>query len=101
MGLTVTREEIKGRIQAKNKRLKRYQSRINQYQQNCTFKNNQTKFYRKLNCGRNYERKKFLIRKRNINFGGVSGEKEKNTGKMRNGLIISRGTLNTKRNRKK
>ena len=56
MGLTVTREEIKGRIQAKNKRLKRYQSRINQYQQNHTFQNNQAKFFRELNSGgKNYE----------------------------------------------
>ena len=51
-GLPVTREEIK----AKNSEIKRYQSRINQYQQNCTFKNNQGKFYRELNSGgRNYK----------------------------------------------
>ena len=54
--LPVTREEIKERIKAKNNKLKRYQSRINQYQQNPTFKNNQGKFYRELNSGgRNYE----------------------------------------------
>ena len=41
------------------------------------------------------------LRKRHRNFGGVSGEKEKNTGKMLNGFKISRGTLNTKRNKKK
>ena len=33
-GLPVTREEIKERIKAKNNKIKRYQSRINQYQQN-------------------------------------------------------------------
>ena len=55
-GLPVTREEIKERIKAKNNKIKRYQSRINQYQQNRTFKNNQGKFYRQLNSGgRNYE----------------------------------------------
>ena len=47
------------------------------------------------------KRQKFLIRKRHRNLGGVSREKEKNTGKMPNGLKISRGTLNTKRNKKK
>ena len=55
-GLTATREEIKERIKAKNNKIKRYQSRINQYEQNHTFKNNQRKFYRALNSGgRNYE----------------------------------------------
>ena len=53
-GLMVTREEIKEKIKANNK-IERYQSRINQYQQNCTFKNNQGKIYRELNSrGRNY-----------------------------------------------
>ena len=32
-GLPVTREEIKERIKAKNNKIKRYQRRINQYQQ--------------------------------------------------------------------
>ena len=50
-GLPVTREEIKEKIKAKNNKIKRYQSRINQYQQNRTFKNNQGKFYRELNSG--------------------------------------------------
>ena len=52
----MTREEIQERIKAKNNKIKRYQSRINQYQQNRTFKNNQGKFYRELNSGgKNYE----------------------------------------------
>ena len=56
-------------------------------QQNRTFKNNQGKFYWQLNSvGRNYERQKFLIRKRHTSFGGVSVEKENNTGKLPNGL---------------
>ena len=49
-------KEIKERIKLKNNKIKRYQSRINQYQQNRTFKNNQGKFYKDLNSGgRNYE----------------------------------------------
>ena len=47
------------------------------------------------------KRKKFLIRKRQKNFREVSGEKEKKTGKIPNGLKISRGTLNTKKHKKK
>ena len=35
----------------------------------------------------------FMIRKRHMNFGRVSGEKEKNTGKMPNGLKISKERL--------
>ena len=37
-GLAVTREEIKERIKAKNNKIKRYQSRINQYQQDRIIK---------------------------------------------------------------
>ena len=51
MGLAVTSEEIKERIKIKNSKTKRYQSSINQYQQNRIFKNNQGKFYRELNSG--------------------------------------------------
>ena len=51
MGLAVTSEEIKERIKTNNSKTKRYQSRINQYQQNRIFKNNQGKFYRELNSG--------------------------------------------------
>ena len=47
-GLPVTRKEIKENFKAKNKKIKRYQSGINQHQQNRTFKNNQWKFYREL-----------------------------------------------------
>ena len=46
MGLAVTRQEIKERIKTKNSKTKRYQSRINKYQQNRTFENNHGKFYR-------------------------------------------------------
>ena len=55
-GLPVTKEEIKEKIKAKNKKIKRYQSIFNDYQQNVTFKNNQGKFYSELKSeGRNYE----------------------------------------------
>ena len=40
------------------------------------------------------------MRKRCRNIEGISGEKEKNTGKIPNGLKISRGTLSTKSNKK-
>ena len=50
-GLSVTSEETKEIIKAKNNKIMRYQSRINQYQQNCSFKNNQGKFYRELKSG--------------------------------------------------
>ena len=98
----MTREEIKERIKAKTNKIKRYQSRINQYQQNHTFKNNQGKFYREFNSGgRNYEMIEVPNKKRHRNFGEVSRERKKNTRKMPNGLKISRGTLNTNRNKKK
>ena len=42
---------------------------------------------------------KFLIRKRHRNFREASGEKERNTRNMPNGLKISGGTLNTNRNK--
>ena len=50
----MTREEIKEIIKAKNNKIKRCQSRINQYQQNSTIKNNLGKFYMELR-GRNCE----------------------------------------------
>ena len=43
------KEEIKQRIKAKSEKVKRYQNRINQYNQNRTFVNNQGKFYRDVN----------------------------------------------------
>ena len=77
-GLPVTTEEIR--------------ERIHQYQQYRTFKNNHGKFYRELNSvGRNYETTEVRDKKETQEFWGVSGEKEKNPGKMPNGLKISRG----------
>ena len=37
-GLPVTKEEIKEKIKAKNKKIKRYQSIFNDYQQNATLR---------------------------------------------------------------
>ena len=76
-GLPVTREEIKERINAKNNKIKRYQNRINQYQ-NGTFKNNQVKFYRELNSGegRNYETAEVPDKKEAQEFwGSIWGER--------------------------
>ena len=42
-------EELKQRISAKTLKLKRYKSRVKQYRQNRTFKNNQKALYEKLN----------------------------------------------------
>ena len=98
----MTREEIKERIKVQNNKIKRYQRRINHYQQNRTFKNNQGKFYRELNSGgRNYETTEVPNKKEAHEFWEVSGEKEKNTGNMPTDLKISRGSLNTKKNKKK
>ena len=92
-GLPVTREEIKENIKAKNNKIKRYQSRIYQYQQNCTFKNNQGKFYSELNCeGRNYETTEVPDK----------GRKKRTLGRYRiawkfqEGLWIQRGTRRSK-----
>ena len=100
-GLSVT-EEIRERIKAKNNKIRRYQSTIKQYQQSRTFKNNQRKFYWEFNIGqRNYEGTEVHDKKDTQEFLGSIWEKEKKTEKMQNGLRIQRGTLNTKKNRKK
>ena len=74
----MTREEIKKRIKAKNNKIKRYQSRTNQYQQNCTLKKNQGKFYRELNSGgRNYETTEVPDKKEAQEFcGSIWGERK-------------------------
>ena len=48
-GLQIVKEEIRQRIKAKTAKISRYQQRINQYQQNMMFKNNESRFYQKLN----------------------------------------------------
>ena len=47
-GLKTIKEEIKQRISAKVGKIKRYSSRINQYQQNRAFKDNQKRFFSQL-----------------------------------------------------
>ena len=78
MGSPVKKVEIKERIKAKNNKIKTYQSRINQYQQNCTFKGNQGKFYRELKSGgRNYEKTEVSDKKEVQEFlGCIWGEKK-------------------------
>ena len=77
-GLPVTREKLKDRISAKNNKIKRYQSRINHYQQNCTFKNNQGKFYKELNNGgKNYETAEVPDKKKPQKFWGSIWEERK------------------------
>ena len=55
-GLATVKEEILQRIKAITGKIKRYNNRINQYQQNRTFQNNQGKFYQQLNSGGKQER---------------------------------------------
>ena len=43
--LNIIREEIKQRIEAVGAKIKRFNSRINQYQQNRMFLNNQGRFF--------------------------------------------------------
>ena len=50
-GIATVKEEISQRIKATVGKIKRYSDRINQYQQNRTFRNNQGKFYQDLNRG--------------------------------------------------
>ena len=48
-GLHVAKGEIRQRIKAKTAKISRYQHRINQYQQNRMFRNNESRFYKQLN----------------------------------------------------
>ena len=48
-GIKLVGEEIKQRIQAKGLKIRRYNNRINQYQQNRLFNNNEGKFYKLVN----------------------------------------------------
>ena len=64
---------------AKNNKIKRYQSNIDQHQQNRTFKNNQGNFYGELNSGgRNYETTEVPDKKEAYEFWGRTwGERKK------------------------
>ena len=74
----MTGEKIKESIWARNSKIKRYQSRMNEYQQNSTFKNNQGKFYNKLNSGgRNYDTTEVPDKKEIQEFlGSIWGERK-------------------------
>ena len=53
--LQTVKEEIKQRIAAKTGKIKRYQQRINQFQQNRLFVNNEGRFYQNLNAENEYQ----------------------------------------------
>ena len=48
-GLHVAKEEIRQKIKAKTSKISRHQQRLNQYQQNRLFRNNDSRFYKQLN----------------------------------------------------
>ena len=48
-GIKLVREEIKQRIQEEGLKIRRFNNRINQYQQNRLFNNNKGKFYKLVN----------------------------------------------------
>ena len=48
-GFVYVMEEIRKRIKSKRGKLNRYNNRVNQYEQNRTFRNNGRMFYKKLN----------------------------------------------------
>ena len=46
--ITIQFEEINQKVMEKERRLKRYRQRVNQYRQNRIFQNNEKKFYQKV-----------------------------------------------------
>ena len=73
----MTRDKTKERTKAKSNKMKRYQSRINQYHQNHAFKNNQGKFSRELNSGeRNYKTTEVSDKKETGILGSIWGERK-------------------------
>ena len=53
--LNIVREEMKQRIKALGVKIKRFNSRINQYQQNRMFVKNQGRFFQRLNEEENHQ----------------------------------------------
>ena len=53
--LNIVREEMKQRIKALGAKIKRFNSRINQYQQNRMFVKNQGRFFQRLNEEENHQ----------------------------------------------
>ena len=82
--LKIIREEMKQRIKAVGEKTKRFNSRINQYQQNRMFVNNQGRFFQQLNNEEEITNVKFEILWRHRHFGGVYRVKGRNITKMLN-----------------
>ena len=82
--LKIVREEMKQRIKAVGEKTKRFNSRINQYQQNRMFVNNQGRFFQQLNNEEEITKVKFEILWRHRHFGGVYRVKGRNITKMLN-----------------
>ena len=53
--LNIVKEEMKQRIKALGAKIKRFNSRINQYQQNRMFVKNQGRFFQRLNEEENHQ----------------------------------------------
>ena len=84
-GLKTVKEEIKQRISAKVGKIKRYSSRINQYQQNRVFLNNQKGFSVNLMEKENNSRMKHQMQDKQKSFGRQSGAKRLIITKMQSG----------------
>ena len=84
-GLKTVKEEIKQRISAKVGKTKRYSSRINQYQQNRVFLNNQKGFSVNLMEKENNSRMKHQMQDKQKSFGRQSGAKRLIITKMQSG----------------
>ena len=74
-GLKTVQEEIKQRISAKVGKIKRYSSRINQYQQHRVFQNNQKGFSNNLMEKEKNSRMKHQMQNKQKSFGRQSGAK--------------------------
>ena len=84
-GLQTTKEIISQRIKAKVAKIKRYNQRISQFQQNRLFSNNEGRFYQQLNNDQGWRKVKHQIQKKLEHSGLISGAKRENTRKMQNG----------------
>ena len=83
--LQTVREAIKQRMAAKTGKIKRYQQRINQFQRNRLFGNNEGKFYQNFNAENEYQDSEAPEGKDAINFWSDIWGKKLITIKMQNG----------------
>ena len=75
---------MKQRIKAVGKKIKRLNSRINQYQQNRMFVNNQGRFFQRLKNEEKITDVKLQILGRHGYFGGIYGVKGRSITRMLN-----------------